>query len=104
MLPLQGSVESQLAALVERYHLAMIILTRGAHGSILMNASEISVHQGIKARIVDTIGAGDSFTAMATLGYLQGLSLDEINHQANMLAAFVCSRQGAMPDGIASFF
>jgi len=104
MLALPGSLETQLEALVERYQLAMIILTRGVHGSILMNASEISVHQGIKTSIVDTIGAGDSFTAMATLGYLQGLSLDEINHQANMLAAFVCSRQGAMPDDITPLF
>jgi fructokinase len=46
---------------------------------------------------VDTIGAGDAFTAATTLGYLLGHDLDTINEHANRLAAYVCTQKGAMP-------
>ena len=47
---------------------------------------------------MDTIGAGDSFTAAMTLGLLAGWDLDRINDNANRVAAFVCSRAGATPE------
>jgi fructokinase len=62
-----------------------------------MTPESFSDHSGIVTRIEDTIGAGDSFTAAVTIGYLQGLSLDDINEQANRIAAYVCSQQGGMP-------
>jgi fructokinase len=46
---------------------------------------------------VDTVGAGDSFTAVLTLGLLSGWDLDRINEIANTVAAFVCSQPGATP-------
>jgi fructokinase len=46
---------------------------------------------------VDTIGAGDSFTAAMTLGFLAGSSLDRINELANRVAAYVCTCAGATP-------
>ncbi len=47
--------------------------------------------------IVDTIGAGDSFTAAITLGLLHGWALEKISETANMVAAHVCSRTGGTP-------
>jgi fructokinase len=46
---------------------------------------------------VDTVGAGDSFTAAIVMGMLNGTDLDMINDTANRLAAYVCSQKGAMP-------
>jgi fructokinase len=82
---------------MQRYHLQMVILSRGGSGSLLVTPAKSSDHPGIITHIEDTIGAGDSFTAAATIGYLQGLPLDEINEQANRIAAYVCTQQGAMP-------
>ena len=96
LLELKGSDEKCLMTLIERYQLKMAILTRGGNGSILMSPARASKHRGIATHIKDTIGAGDSFTAVATIGFLQGLGLDEINEKANRLAAYVCSQQGAM--------
>lgn len=93
---LEGSDLEVMNALRQRYHLTLAVLTRGDKGSLLVSANGISDHPGIKARIVDTIGAGDSFTAATVLGLLQGRSLDEINRHANEVAALVCSRAGAM--------
>jgi len=87
-----------LTFLIEEFSLVMTILTRGGKGSLLMTPDEVSEHPGAIVDIVDTIGAGDSFTAAAAVGYLQGLPLDEINKKANELASYVCSKQGAMID------
>jgi fructokinase len=94
---LTGDASNQLRQLRERFGLELAILTRGGQGSLLVSATEISDHPGITASLVDTIGAGDSFTAMVTVGILLGLPLTEINDRANRLAAWVCSRPGAMP-------
>jgi fructokinase len=46
---------------------------------------------------VDTVGAGDAFTAALAMGLYRGHDLDRINADANRLAAYVCSQPGAMP-------
>lgn len=94
---LKGNDESKLKMLVERYSLQLAALTRGGQGSLLVSAAQVSNHPGYQAEVVDTIGAGDSFTAATILGLLKGYSLDEINDHANRVAAFVCSQKGAMP-------
>ncbi len=92
-----GSEHEKLEALRKHFDLDLVILTRGSNGSILLTEDEISRHQGIDTKIVDTIGAGDSFTAAVVTGLLLNKTLDEINEKANCLAAYVCSQSGAMP-------
>ena len=98
LLRFNGDVRSQLAEIANRYSLRLIALTRGAHGSLLLANGRWSEHQGVPTSVADTIGAGDSFTAAMTLGYLFGWDLDKINNQANRVAAFVASRPGGTPD------
>ncbi len=97
LLKLQEPSDNWLQVLIERYGLAMAVFSRGDKGSLLLTSDNYSEHPGIVTRVKDTIGAGDSFTAAAVIGYLQGLPLGEINEQANRVAAYVCSQQGAMP-------
>lgn len=94
---LDGAEHEKLAALRKHFDLELVILTKGSNGSILITEDEISRHQGIATDIVDTIGAGDSFTAAVVSGLLLNKTLDEINDKANILAAYVCSQSGAMP-------
>ncbi len=96
-LHLTGDVRSQLAQLAQNYELRLIAYTRGEHGSLLFSEGYFSEHHGIDATVVDTVGAGDSFTASMTLGLLAGWSLDKINQVANEVAAHVCSCSGATP-------
>ena len=97
LLELNGSSDIWLTRLVKRYRLKMAILSRGGQGSLLVTPETSSEHPGIVTHIEDTIGAGDSFTAAATIGFLQGLTLEEISEKANRIAAYVCSQQGGMP-------
>jgi len=48
--------------------------------------------------VVSTVGAGDAFAAAMIMGFLNGEPLDQINKEANRLAAFVCTRHGAVPE------
>ena len=46
----------------------------------------------------DAVGAGDSFTAAFVAGIIKGLDIKEAHYKASRLAAYVCTKQGAMPD------
>lgn len=93
---LDGSTEQRLTALVERYQLTLAVLTRGNKGSLLVSPKAISDHRGFPTKINDTIGAGDSFTAVIAMGVLKGYPLEEINEHANRVASYICGCRGAM--------
>jgi fructokinase len=98
MFALTGDARERLAQMAERFDLRMVACTRGEHGSLLLSDGRYSDHPGIPATIADTVGAGDSFTAAMILGLLAGWDLDQVNEQANRVAAYVASRPGATPD------
>jgi fructokinase len=87
-----------LGRLEDRFGLKLIVLTKGSNGSRLFGGGEDSFNKGYPAEIADTVGAGDSFTAVVAMGLLQGARLDEINDHANRVASFVCSQNGATPE------
>lgn len=97
MFSLTGDARAQIQQLAERHSLRAVAYTRGSSGSLLFADGRWSDHPGVATAIVDTIGAGDSFTAAMTLGLLAGWELDRINDHANRVAAFVCSSAGATP-------
>jgi len=97
MFALPGDVPEQLRTLAWLFGLGTVALTRGARGSLLLRGKHISDHPGLAANVVDTIGAGDAFTAAMTLGLLAGQDLDEINAFSNGIAAHVCGHAGAVP-------
>lgn len=107
MFSLTGDARSQICQLAERHSLRAVAYTRGGNGSLLFADGRWSDHPGIATTVIDTIGAGDSFTAAMTLGLLAGWELDRINDHANRVAAFVCSSAGAtptLPDQLRSLF
>ncbi len=97
LLDLPKSPKTALSALRDRYKLKYIALTRGAEGSMLMDDQTCCDCPGFPATVVDTVGAGDSFTAFLAYGILHQLPLDRINRLTNQLAAYVCSQAGATP-------
>ena len=88
-----------LKTLARHYDLRLVALTKGDKGSILYANEQFATHPGCASTqsIVDTVGAGDAFTAALAIGMLKGYDLERLNKEANCLAAFVCSRAGATP-------
>jgi fructokinase len=97
MFSLTGSPRQQMHVLALRFSLRLVALTRGPAGSLLWQDGEWSDCPSVPIKIVDTIGAGDSFTAALVLGLLQNKALDEINMLADEVARYVCSCAGATP-------
>lgn len=98
LLGLAGDERAQLDQLAQRYQLRLVAFTRGSRGSLLFTEGRWSEHPGVATRVVDTVGAGDAFTAAMILGLLAGWDLDRINQVANQVAAYVCSCAGATPE------
>jgi fructokinase len=98
MFQLPGDERAQVAELVQRFNLRVVAYTRGGRGSLLFSQGNWSEHSGFSVKVVDTIGAGDSFTAALALGLLAGWPLDEVNQRASEVAAYVCSQPGATPE------
>jgi len=94
---LEGDDVAACRALADRYELKLVILTRGADGSEVITADAAIPQKADPVKVVDTVGAGDSFTAAFVVAYLRGDSLSDAQRLANETAAYVCSRKGAMP-------
>ena len=81
--------------LARRFNLDLIALTRGDRGSLMVTASEAVDFSGQTINVVDTVGAGDAFTASLTINQLQHNDLSSMSQHANRVAAYVCSNAGA---------
>ena len=87
-----------LIELTAQFDLRFAALTRGPHGSLLIAGSERGRCPAPPTTVVDTVGAGDAFTATLVIGFSREAGpLDAINRHANAVASFVCSQSGATP-------
>jgi fructokinase len=97
LFTLNGEVKNQLKKLIDSFNLQYVAYTMGEKGSILMTANEFSFLESPKVIVADTVGAGDSFTAVLVSGLLKGLPLTKIHETATRTAAYVCTQKGATP-------
>ena len=75
----------------------LVAVTRGGNGSLLVTRDQWHEHPGIPAKVADTIGAGDAFTAAMTHYLLRGAGLATLNEAGNRWGSWVASNSGAMP-------
>jgi len=92
-----GSEEDAARRLRAIYGLKLICVTRGARGSLLVAPSGTTSHPGFRVKVVDTIGAGDGFTAALAHHFVRGAPLEQINESANRFASWVASQAGGTP-------
>jgi fructokinase len=90
--------------LLERFDLRRLVVTRGAAGwSCLSRDGEPIEGAAPAVNVVDTVGAGDAFTAVMLLGALRGWPIATTLDRAAQLAASVCTLQGAF-DGASPIY
>ena len=81
-----------------RYDVATVLVTRGADGSLLVAGERMASSRERTAppvEVVDTVGAGDGFSAVACVGVLERWSGEEILRRGNAFAAELCGIRGA---------
>lgn len=95
---LQSETISRYAArLINHYRLKMVIITCGTNGSYIFTPEATSFLPTPKVDVIDTVGAGDSFTAAIVACILKGMSVVDAHRKAVAVAAYVCTQSGAMP-------
>ncbi|MES2316373.1 MAG: PfkB family carbohydrate kinase [Pseudomonadota bacterium] len=100
--PPMGSdeVRAACAALVQMFALEGLIVTLGHRGSVHFAADgAIIVNRDNPAPpfVIDTVGAGDGFSAIFLLGRIRGWELEQTLARANEFAAAICAIPGAVP-------
>ena len=99
-LNLHGSVYEQIKQIIAQFNLDMLAYTKGSDGSVLYTHELVSVRNAPKVKIKDTVGAGDTFTAVLISGLLKNMPLEEIHREASETAAWVCTQDGGCPSYI----
>lgn len=93
-------------AVLRIYGLKYVIVTCGATGSYVLTEDAESYLPTPKVDVVDTVGAGDSFTSAFVASLIYGFSLTEAHKRAVEVSAFVCTNEGAtpvLPDNLCDF-
>tara|TARA_R110002096_G_scaffold436068_1_gene666779 strand:+ start:12279 stop:13163 length:885 start_codon:yes stop_codon:yes gene_type:complete len=92
-----NSLEQNLMFIAEKTKTKHICVTKGPHGAVLLYNGKLFYNSGFLIKVVDTVGAGDSF-----LGTLISQLLNNINPQkaidfACAVGALVAQSEGANP-------
>lgn len=92
----QADLESAARAFAGHYGLQVLILTRGARGATVFDVDRaVNGAPPVVERLVDTVGAGDAFSAVTILGLMRGWSISRILPRALEFAARICAQRGA---------
>ncbi len=97
---IEGDMEECIHQLAYKFGLRHIALTLGSEGAWLWNSGKIIKQEArLVKKIIDTVGAGDSFTSCLALGILLEQKPQEYLARGVQLAAKVCELRGAFPTG-----
>jgi fructokinase len=98
LIGIAGDENMLLRAIQKRYALNSIIFTKGEEGSIIIHHNELLKVPIIPTTVIDTVGAGDSFTAACIYGLLRNEKLINIANISANISSYVCSKRGATPE------
>ena len=99
-------LRSACASLLRTFSLTMMIVTLGARGAVLFQSDGptiVSAPSAPPVKLVDTVGAGDAFSAVFLLGRSRGWPLATTLARANEFAGAVCTITGAVPADLAFY-
>lgn len=88
------------AAFRDRHRLGAVVITRGAAGAAIVSGSGASEAPAAPiGDVVDTVGAGDAFSAVALIGLVRGWDATALLRRAARFAGAICGQRGAVPEG-----
>lgn len=99
--PLESEeVRSACRALLAMFSLEALIVTLGHRGSVYFGAGAVLIinrDNPAPPFVIDTVGAGDAFSAIFLLGRARGWPLEQTLARANEFAGAICAISGAVP-------
>jgi fructokinase len=100
----RGDAEAILPALAQRFGVAEIVLTCGPEGAMHWDGATLTRSHALSTSVVDTVGAGDAFSAGWLYARRLGATVAKALQVAHGLAARVCALEGALPEDPQSFY
>lgn len=92
------SLEENILFIAENTNTKSICVTRGKHGSILLWEGSFYYHEGFVVKVVDTVGAGDSYLAALIAKLISDKEPQKALDFASAVGAIVASHPGANPE------
>jgi fructokinase len=102
LVPEANQLLTRAEYLKQKYGIGRLIVTRGSHGALAVDATgknfEITPKSGT-IEVIDTVGAGDAFASTSILGNLLGWPLGVTMERAQQFASAIVGVRGAVvPD------
>lgn len=92
------SIEDCMRKIKHMYTLHSIVVTDGANGAYYLDRNQYGYCKGYSVNVVDTIGAGDAFSAGLLHQLAVGAPIDKACDFACRMGALICASQGAIPN------
>lgn len=94
---ISGEVETQkiLEKLIGKYPDTDVLLTLGSKGAIFKNSNQEAIHGVYDVKVIDTTGAGDTFTGYFLKMYAEQRPIEECLKYASVASSIAVTRQGA---------
>lgn len=99
ILPGAGTIKSKARHLLEHYQLNKVFVTCGADGALAIDAAgdALWMRPENNSLVMDSVGAGDAFSAVLIHGVLKGWPLLKTMDHAQRFASVIVSLPGAVP-------
>jgi fructokinase len=92
-----NSFEQNMKFIAEKTNTKQICVTKGEFGAVLYYNDKFYYNSGYFVKVVDTVGAGDSFLASLIIRLLRGKSPQKALNYACAVGALVAGQEGANP-------
>ena len=92
-----NSFEQNIKFIAEMTNTKHVCVTKGAFGAVLYYNNKFYYNSGYFIKVVDTVGAGDSFLASLIVRLLRGKSPQKALNYACAIGALVAGHEGANP-------
>ncbi len=96
IIQIDYNTEKVAYELMDQFNINLLAVTRGKDGATLFENGKRYDYSNPPTKILDSTGAGDAFSAILSIGFMQGIETFRINKLANDFALEVCMIEGAL--------